>query len=1601
MVGIGASLGGMQALEDFVASMPADSQVAVIVLQYVSPNFDCLSEEVLQRLTPLPVQTASDRTSIKPQRIYLIPPRVVPSLEGEVLRLHPESQLSRLQLKYPINHFFESLAKEAGRRAIGVLLSGTGIDGTRGLQSIGEAGGLTFVQSPMTAEFDSMPQSAIAAGMVDRVLPPAEIARTISDLLKRSQSDATDALLSSNLFIPDLETQKVGAIIQILNECENLDFSYYKASTLNRRIYRRFSLSSYTSLDSYIDHLSTSEIERCLLRDDLMIGVTQFFRDPEAWGYLEREILTPLIDALDNSQQLRVWVTACSTGEEAYSMAMLLDEVCDRLNKRLTVKIFATDIDDAALAQAGEGIYPDSIAMDVSSERLRKYFLFRDGKFQVVRSLRESIIFAPHNLVKNAGFTQMHLISCRNVLIYMQPKLQHHVIRTLHFSLTQQGTLFLGSAETPGNLIDEFIPLSERHRLYRKKRDVRLPILTQSLEYSAPPYPKASLPPPAVPRFDPLLNMAFSLFARQRGCTCVLINENLELIHCVTDAAGILRIPEGAMTQGVTELVPTNLKLPISTALQRARHEGSPIRYDNVAFYQGDRLYTVTLDVSYSTGDRQHEPFYLLTVENEALVAPNRSSESFEQHTEAYQRILELEQELQHTRATLQATIEELETTNQEQQSTNEELLASNEELQSTNEELHSVNEELYTVNAEYQAKIKELTELTSDIDNLLRSSEIGVIFLDSNLNIRKFTPAATPAVNLRDTDIDRPIQHITHNMDCDNLIDLLRQVIKTHEFREQEVQIRGSDRHLLLRIYPYLNSLGQADGLVMTFVNIDDIKQVQLALEQQTEELEDLYATAPVGMALVDEEYRFLRINAAMAEINGLSIEEHLGKTVRQVLPSVADLVEPILQRILDTNQPVVNLEVKGTTPSKPNVMRDWIASYFPVHKFQGPRRVCAIVVEVTEMKAAQIALHQQIQQEQLLKQITELIRQSLDASEIFAATVNSVGQSFQADRCLLHTYNANEHSTVLPIVAEYVAEGVTAVGEAEVPLVNNPHLQALLCSDQAIATPDVRSDRLLAPQVHLCEQFGIKSMLAVRTSYQGKANGVISLHHCPAAAEVYRYWSVDEIYMLESVAQQVGIAIAHADLLNQAQRRQDELAQQNLALAIATEEAEAANRTKSGFLATMSHELRTPLTAVLGLSETLLEEVFGALNDQQKQAIRTVESSGEHLLNLINDILDLSKIESGNLELTLSRISPRYLCEASVLLIEQIAKQKNIDIQIHIPASMPHLWVDERRLCQVLLNLLSNAVKFTPEGGQVNLAVDMVPVGTPLKTQQSETIIAERSTVLMTVSDTGIGISAENQQKLFRPFTQIDNELNRQYEGTGLGLSLSQHIVRLHDGWIYVESEINRGSSFTLVLPYALHEDNNSLTNTPASALAQARGEPVLVPLSSISPSAIAPSSTAPQSSVAYMGQLPMMEVSADAMSLARTAQTPQGITILIAEDNKIVCDMIQTWLEKQGYSTILAATGEEAVARAQTDRPNLVLMDIQMPDMDGIEALRLIRRSRELSHIPVIALTALVMLNDRERCLQAGADAYISKPLKKQELISAIQALLHRAI
>lgn len=876
VVALGASAGGLEALEKFFDNMPADSGLAFVVVQHLSPDFKSLMNELLARHTKLAIHRVTDRIQIEPNSIYLIPPKKEMIVAEGRLLLTDKDPAQGLSL--PIDTFLRSLATEYGNKAVAVILSGTGSDGSRGIRAVHEAGGFVIVQDEASANFDGMPRSAIDTGIVDAVLPPREIAGAILDHVRGAELD-TKAPEEDDI-TPDGSVQE---IFRVLHSACGIDFSFYKPNTVARRLERRLQLSGTQSLEEYIDRLRSDRDELNLLYKDLLIGVTKFFRDDAAFAELEQDVLPQLIGRLTADDELRVWVSGCATGEEPYSISILLHEAFSSRQRQVRVKIFATDVHQTSLDTASAGIYSEGSLSGISETRLNRYFTKHPSGYQILPELRKMVVFAPHNVVKDAPFTKLDLISCRNMLIYLQPHAQKKAISLFHFALKTNGVLFLGSSESPGELADEFDVIDRHWKIFRKRRDIRLPA-----DFRLPLSPglgkwRASAGVPALDGRgapDAQLMRAYDALLADFVPPSLLVNERRELIHSFAGAGKLLTVRDGRPTADILEQVEPDLKIALAGALQRAAKANEPIVYGSLGLRTQSAGEQLRLSVKPIMNQATGENYYLISFESQTQKPSAPPDTAVDFSAASRDRLAEVEDEIRYAKENLQATIEEMETTNEELQATNEELVASNEELQSTNEELHSVNEELYTVNAEHQRKITELTEMTDDMDNLLRSTEIGTIFLDRELRIRKFTPQIFHAFQILPQDVGRSIETFSHNIQHEDLLAEVERVVKTGKPFEKDVQDRRG-KWYLLRILSY-RSKGQIDGAVITLIDIAAIKETEAELRRMSK----VFVEGADPIIIEDLEGRIVDLNDEAARAYGWTREEMRGQPASKLVP-------------------------------------------------------------------------------------------------------------------------------------------------------------------------------------------------------------------------------------------------------------------------------------------------------------------------------------------------------------------------------------------------------------------------------------------------------------------------------------------------------------------------------------------------------------------------------------------------------------------------------------------------------------------------------------------------------------------------------------------
>ncbi|MFK8083259.1 MAG: chemotaxis protein CheB [Granulosicoccus sp.] len=815
VVVFGASAGGLYPLQAIIRSIKPNLHAAFIIIQHFAPEIETAMDTILQRETLMNVCIATRAMKITAGRVYLIPPGE--NLEVSSGRFDLSKQhRSGHGPQYPIDICFKSIAREYGDRAVAIILSGTGSDGSRGAKILNEAGGVVLAQNPDSAEFNGMPNISIESGMVHQILGPSEIADYINNL-------SGDYIHDSLALWPARRAQYVSEVVSYLKD-SHVDFSQYKSETLFRRIERRRVKAGISTSDDYVQFVRSSEKEREELRDDILITVTSFFRDSDAWGVL-KESITPIVESdWEEGKIFRVWVPACSTGEEAYTVAIILIELLEKLDKQIEFKIYATDIERKALQHASAGIYSSRALAEVSPERRQRFFMKMSDGYQVVSQLRNSVIFAPHNFIKNAPFTRMHLVTCRNVLIYMQPELQQIALKMLHFALNVNGVLFLGPSETLGGLQSEFFPVQREWNQYKKLRNLRLP-----LQLSLERFQDASLNYRAPTVVDPfrstagsksggLLRLSLEALSQYSLDTNVLIDTERSVMLVLSDPSGLLQYRKDEPALDLLMVVPEELRASLGFAIKRAFKENTLVSQKQLRCHPaGQPAQIVDMDVMPHTTPGDSEAVYALVVFSKSTSAQTGHS-AFDhiENTEAEQLKIELEE----TRRALEEAVQDLETSSHEQRSINEQLSSANEELQSTNEELQSVNEELYSVNFEYQTKIHELSDLNQDLDNLLDSTDLGVIFLDSDLCIRRFTEVATQTVNLLPADIGRPFVDLTHNLNYKDMIHDLRRVLSMGNSLSREIS-RTNREPLQVGIHPYRAGNGLAQGVLVMFRDI------------------------------------------------------------------------------------------------------------------------------------------------------------------------------------------------------------------------------------------------------------------------------------------------------------------------------------------------------------------------------------------------------------------------------------------------------------------------------------------------------------------------------------------------------------------------------------------------------------------------------------------------------------------------------------------------------------------------------------------------------------------------------------------------------------
>jgi two-component system CheB/CheR fusion protein len=911
IVGVGASAGGLEAFSRLLSYLPSDTGLALVFVQHLASHHESALPHLLASATRMSVVQASEDLELEADTVYVIPPGVHLEIHNGRFHLLPRPDGEGMFM--PVDYFFHSLAGYAQEKAVGVILSGTASDGADGLREIKVQGGITLAQTPTSAKYDGMPRAAIATGAVDMELGLQELAKQLTHLARhpflrhrKPRHTGEDMMVSD---------RQMAEIFARLRNAAGVDFTHYKPGTIKRRLQRRMLLNRLTGVDSYLKYLRQHPPEVDALYQDVLIHVTRFFREPKSFEALREVVLPRLLER--NPETIRVWVPGCSTGEEAYSVAMLLLEVLDERGNNLTIQIFGTDVSEEAVEQARRGIFPESIAADVDKERLRRFFSRTDGNYRIAKNVRDLCVFARQDITRDPPFSNLDLVLCRNLLIYLDATVQKKVLGIVHYALCTNGFLMLGSAESTGPNNDLFVPVDKKQRIYGK-RPVHAPPVSFPLEYGPrfegvrPPFPQRLQAGPYADAERLLLDIYTP--------AAVIVNEDLSIVHTRGKTGFYLELSAGTPNLNLLKMARRGLLHGLRSALHEVRRETRPTRREGlkVSFNGQGRV----VDLAVYPLAVQEQRHYLVAFEDVTERQPPEPKSEGERSLPAAgtddgcaKRIRVLQEELDSNRDYLQATIQDLEAANEELQSANEEILSSNEELQSTNEELdtakeelQSTNEELNTVNEELHSRNEELSLANSDLSNLLGSVDIAIVMVSTDLRIRRITPMAERVLNLRIGDLDRPISHIRPNVEVPDLEKMIAGVIDKVEPVEREVRDRDG-RWYSLRVRPYKSLDQRIEGAVLALVDIHANKRQAIELQEAHRYAEAILECVSQPVLVLDGALRVRRANPEFLRHFQVGPKETEGRPISELgngqwdIPELRKLLDQVLpqRRIID----------------------------------------------------------------------------------------------------------------------------------------------------------------------------------------------------------------------------------------------------------------------------------------------------------------------------------------------------------------------------------------------------------------------------------------------------------------------------------------------------------------------------------------------------------------------------------------------------------------------------------------------------------------------------------------------------------------------------
>lgn len=1651
VVGIGASAGGLDAFKKLLKAIPEDSGMAYVLVQHLDPSHESLLPEILQKVTKIPVLEITDDIKVLPDHIYVIPSNKMMVATDGVLLLAPRPEKNKNERNLPIDLFFKSLAEVHQAHAIGVVLSGTASDGTQGLKAIKDHGGITFAQDEASAEYEGMPHSAAQAGVVDFILPPEKIPQKLLEVT--SKIALSDNELEN---IPKQDEDIFKQILSLLRIRKGVDFTYYKQTTIRRRILRRMVVNKNEEPGTYLTYLRESKPEQDLLYQDLLIPVTSFFRDKKVFENLCQNVFPVIIKNKIPGEITRIWVAGCSTGQEVYSFAICFKEFLGDNHER--IQIFGTDLSEPAITKARAGIYEKSEVDDVSPQRLKEYFTKNNGGYQVNKSIRDMCVFAHHNFLKDPPFGKMDCISCRNVLIYMEPYLQKKALTTFHYALNPKGFLLLGKSETTGGVPTLFAPERKNDKLYTRK-DVPgrfMQVTSQRSEQILNRLHDNSKNETIRTDFQ---KTADDILLSKYTPAGVVVNEGMDIVHFRGSTGNYLEQSPGKPSHNLLMMAKHGLAFELRNILHKVKKENIPVVKENIPLQVNSSLRNISIEAMLLPNTA--EPYYLVLFHDyhinnpvEPVISSKKKAAGKTKKDDKDVRIQLLTQELSQAREDMRSITEDQEASNEELQSANEELLSGSEELQSLNEELETSKEELQSTNEELTVLNHELVNLNEQVTDARNYSESIVatlyqplLVLDKHLRVKTANKAFYKTFNVNEQETESVLIYDLGNRQWN--IPELRVLLE--EILPQKKQISNfevthnfssiGERVILLSALEIIREKKEEKLILLSIEDVTERKKAEEVINKSGEHFRNLVKELAVGVYSCDQRGCIIFYNNAATKLWGRKpeIEKELWcgpwkmfNPDGTVLPadscSMAIAVkegraiiseEIIVERrdgsrsvILTHAQPEFGLS--GEIIGAINIVIDITEQVLARKKVEESERQFRQLAELMPQKVwaadakgdkyyfnTTLLDYAGKSSEELLGPGWEKIIHPEDWKKNEQLWKDSLhnGKEYVAENRLLrkdgkylwHLTRAialrdeegkikgwvgtkteiqeqKEHKEQLE---DSVAKRTDELQKAnkELELKNQLLVEARekLMSDysrnliEASLDPlvtisadgritDVNEASILATGIERNELIGTsfsnyftEPEKAQKGYQQAFEKGFVTdypltIKHKDGELKDVLYNAC--VYKNDK-GKVLGVFAAARDVTVQKRIAKDlsaaiELAELTTVIAVeaktkaeeATHLAQDAVKAKQQFLSNMSHEIRTPMNAIIGFTKVVLKTELTA---KQREYLTAIKLSGNELIVLINDILDLAKVDAGKMTFEAIPFKMSASVSAMMHLFETKIQEKNLQFVKEYDERIPGVLLgDPVRLHQIILNLVSNAVKFTSKG--------KITVSARLLNEDDEL-----ATIEFAVSDTGTGIAENKIERIFEKFHQASSDTTRLYGGTGLGLAIVKQLVESQGGQIRVKSKIDKGSTFSFTL---------SFKKTDAEAETETE--------------------------------------------LPEPDPENKNIKVLVVEDIELNQLLMKTLLDDFGFKRDMAANGKIAIEKLQATPYDIILMDLQMPEMDGFEATAYIRNKMNLT-IPIIAITADVTTVDLEKCKAVGMNDYIAKPVDEKLLYSKIIGLV----